>query len=226
MSVSVLMTVRDGEKYVGEAIASLLEQTVRPTQILVVDDGSTDATAGIVAAFGDPVTLLSQPPSGIAPAWNRALAHANGDFIAFLDYDDLWPPNSLEVRLDRFATAGEVDAVAGKMEQFLSPELDATARPELRFVDTVMPGELMTMSLFDAQRMRRFGLLDETIPTAVTGADWMARARHEGLVTATVDEVVLRRRIHDTNTSRVARGTPNAAMLEIARRQHRRRKES
>ena len=122
--VSVLMVVRDGARYISSAVTSILEQTVPPTQVVAVDDGSTDGTAEILRSFGRSITVVSQPPSGISAALNRALRHVRHDLVAFLDADDLWEPNAIELRLTRLAESDSPEVVGGATVQFVSPEVE------------------------------------------------------------------------------------------------------
>jgi glycosyltransferase involved in cell wall biosynthesis len=98
--VSVLLPVRDGERFVGEAIESILAQTERNFELIVVDDGSTDATPEIVRGFDDPrIRILRQEAAGLVAALNRGVEACTAPYIARQDADD----SSLPVRLDRQA---------------------------------------------------------------------------------------------------------------------------
>jgi len=103
-TVSVVMPTFNGAKYIEQAIDSALTQTYPSLEIIVVDDGSTDATAEIVKSYGDKVTYILQQNQGTAAAYNTGITAASGDFVAFLEQDDLWEPekNAHQVRL--FAT--------------------------------------------------------------------------------------------------------------------------
>ena len=96
----VIPTYNRGPK-IGETIDSALGQTVTPLEIIVVDDGSTDETAAwIEAHYGERVRLLRQPNGGVARARNTGWKAASGEWIAFLDHDDLWHPDKLERLLE------------------------------------------------------------------------------------------------------------------------------
>lgn len=95
-SVTVIIPVYNGEKFIRRAIDSVLRQTYPAAQIIVVDDGSKDPTREIVEnEYGDRVTLLRQQNGGPAKARNAGLKIATGEFIAFLDADDWWQPEKL-----------------------------------------------------------------------------------------------------------------------------------
>lgn len=93
---SVIIPAYNCAEFVGRAIRSALEQTLPPLEILVVDDGSKDDTARVVSEFPAPVRLIRQANGGPSAARNRAAREARGDWLAFLDADDLWRPEKLE----------------------------------------------------------------------------------------------------------------------------------
>lgn len=94
--VSAILPAYNAERYIGEAIASVFRQTHRPIEVIVVDDGSTDGTAAVAEAYGDKVRVIRQKNTGQAIARNVGLAAARGDFVAFLDADDVWTDDHLE----------------------------------------------------------------------------------------------------------------------------------
>ena len=94
--ISCIVPVFNGELYLAEALESILKQSYRPLEIIVADDGSTDGTEAIVARFGTQVRYLYQPNSGPATARNLGLGAVRGEFVGFLDADDLWHPEKLE----------------------------------------------------------------------------------------------------------------------------------
>ena len=95
--VSVIVPCFNGEKYLAEAIQSALDQTYRPIEIIVVDDASTDRSAEIAASFGPPVRVIRNERN-MERSWsrNRAVRESAGEWLAFLDADDLWLPEKLE----------------------------------------------------------------------------------------------------------------------------------
>jgi glycosyltransferase involved in cell wall biosynthesis len=96
------MPVLNGERYIAEAIESICRQTYTPFELIVVDDGSTDRTREIVHSFSGRIAvscLHHARNQGIAPSINDGIRHASGDFIAFLDHDDLWLPEFLDTQM-------------------------------------------------------------------------------------------------------------------------------
>jgi glycosyltransferase involved in cell wall biosynthesis len=107
-SVSVIIPAFNSGQWIEQALNSVLGQSVRPDQILVVDDGSTDETAQRTGRYGEAVTCIRQSNRGVAAARNRGLREACGDFIAFLDADDVWHPHKLELQLRVMQAHGSV----------------------------------------------------------------------------------------------------------------------
>jgi glycosyltransferase involved in cell wall biosynthesis len=97
--VTVVIPAYNAERYLGETLASVFAQTVRPHEIIVVDDGSQDGTEAVVRSFGDRIRYIRQQNQGISGARNTAIHEATGDWIAFLDADDLMLPRKLELQI-------------------------------------------------------------------------------------------------------------------------------
>src|SRR5881628_3332235 len=93
--VSVIITTYNQGRYISETIHSAIEQDFDDREIIVVDDGSTDDTPTLVVAFGQRVLYLRQRNQGVAGSRNAGILQARGEFLAFLDGDDLWEPHKL-----------------------------------------------------------------------------------------------------------------------------------
>jgi glycosyltransferase involved in cell wall biosynthesis len=98
--VSVVIPVYNGERFIRQAIKSVLRQTFQDFEIIVVDDGSTDRTKEIVQSFGSRIIYQYQTNAGADIAYNNGIAMGSGEYIAFLDHDDVWYPNKLETQVD------------------------------------------------------------------------------------------------------------------------------
>ncbi|HVS72508.1 MAG TPA: glycosyltransferase [Phycisphaerae bacterium] len=103
--VSVIIPTWNGSAFIAETLQSVLAQTFSDLEILVVDDGSTDNTTAIVQSFPSPVRLIRQKNAGTAAARNTGLSEARGQWIAFLDHDDLWVPTKLQQQLAAAASS-------------------------------------------------------------------------------------------------------------------------
>jgi SAM-dependent methyltransferase len=113
-TVSVIIPAYRAAETVGQAVRSVLAQTMKPAEVLVIDDGSPDDIAGALKEFGSAVTLIRQPNSGVAKARNRGIEASCGEFLAFLDADDYWEPGKLQSQLDIFQKHQDVGLVASR----------------------------------------------------------------------------------------------------------------
>ena len=198
-AVSVIIPVRDGERYLGEAIQSVLCQTYVPAEVIVVDNGSKDSSAEIARSFGEPVRVLEETARGAAQARNTGLRAAAGDLIAFLDADDVWEPEKLARQIEILHAQPEFDLVFTNMEDFLSPELDDELRNRLCVRSGGYPGLSLSTMLLRAPTFRSVGALPE-LPIGEFIA-WYGLAQTVGLKSHTIPEVLVRRRIHLSNTT-------------------------
>lgn len=114
--ISLIVPAYNAERYIAETIRSVLDQTYEKWELIVVNDGSTDATSQIVSSFGDQrIHLIEQANGGVGSARNAGLDKAKGDYITFLDADDVLPPESLKSRVDYLQTHPEVGLVDGQI---------------------------------------------------------------------------------------------------------------
>ncbi len=120
--VSVVVPVHNGGEYLEESVKSALQQNYSPLEIIVVDDGSTDRTPDVLRRFGTAVKALRQENAGAAAARNRALEVAHGEFIAFLDADDLWHPDKLRTQVQYLLDHQDVDLVASRWKVLADDE--------------------------------------------------------------------------------------------------------
>lgn len=114
--VSIVMPAYNAERYIGEAVRSVIAQSHANWELLIVDDGSTDGTAAAISQFTDPrIRVFHQSNMGIGNARNTALEHATGQFMCGLDADDVLPVESLAERLAVFAADPHLDIVDGSV---------------------------------------------------------------------------------------------------------------
>jgi glycosyltransferase involved in cell wall biosynthesis len=117
-SVSAVVRVFDGERHVADALDSILAQTRPPDEVVVVDDGSTDGTAAILASYGDRIRVVRQENRGHRAALDRAFEEARCDYVANCDVDDLWEPDKLERQVDALIAHPKVDIAFGAARLF------------------------------------------------------------------------------------------------------------
>lgn len=117
-SVSVIIPTYNYGRFIAEAIESVLGQTIGTLEIIVVDDGSTDDTEKLFVEFGDAIRYIKQDNGGVCAARNRGVAESTGEFIAFLDADDIWEPTKIEKQLAKFAEDEVIGLVHCGMREF------------------------------------------------------------------------------------------------------------
>jgi glycosyltransferase involved in cell wall biosynthesis len=182
--ISVIVPVYNGAHFIAEALRSIIAQTRLPDEIIVVDDGSTDATAGIAASYGGgALRYVYQSHQGAQHARNHGLRLAQGDLIAFLDADDIWIADKLERQL---ALAANADIVIG-MTRIMNDESNEP------FIFPSLCCALVWRSAF-----QQIGTFDPSLPYS-DDLDWYMRAREEGLRFILHRDVVLYHRRHADN---------------------------
>jgi glycosyltransferase involved in cell wall biosynthesis len=224
--VSCIVPVFNGERFLAEAIESILGQSYRTLEVIVVDDGSTDDTASIVAGFGDAVTYVHQENAGPAAARNRGIREAHGEFVAFLDSDDLWHADKLERQLARFRERPELDYSVTLIQNFWEEEVrDEAVRLEDHARSRPVPGYVTDTLVVRRELLDRTGGLDESRGHG-DAADWFARAEAAGAVGEVVQEVLTRRRLHSGNRSRLQASASRDEFLRLLKERLDRRRGS
>jgi glycosyltransferase involved in cell wall biosynthesis len=220
--VSVIVAVHDGERYLQEALDSVLRQTYARRELIVVDDGSTDGTAAILREMHRSVRAIHQPHAGVAAALNRGIEAAHGAMLAFLDADDLWVPEKLALQVEALRRHPKVEMVLAHLDEFLSPELPVAGERTMPEARRSMPGLHKGTMLIRREALMRVGLFD-TKWVICDFVDWYARAMQARVRSLMLPEVVTLRRLHERNMTRV-RKPQHVEYVRIARASlHRRR---
>jgi glycosyltransferase involved in cell wall biosynthesis len=218
-AVSVVIPAHDAARFVEAAIRSTLDQTVPPARVIVVDDGSTDATADVADAVDPRVTVIRREWQGVGRSRNVGIDAVDTDLLAFCDADDLWLPHKLERQLAALDRDRRLDAVFCLLDEFL----DGVEPGEsgVRAPLTGEPASLASCALLRRSVIDRVGRFADVQVGDWVG--WWARARALEVTEHVVPEVLVRRRIHGGNNSLV-RGTGGQAFLDIAREHLRQRR--
>jgi glycosyltransferase involved in cell wall biosynthesis len=116
--VSVVIPAYNSERFIADALRSVVAQTCRPHEIIVVDDGSTDATRAVVAAAGGDIRYVFQPNQGVSAARNTGIATATGELICFLDADDEWELDKLRTQVEFLGKHPDVGLVFSDEVEF------------------------------------------------------------------------------------------------------------
>jgi glycosyltransferase involved in cell wall biosynthesis len=199
--VSVIVPVFNGERFLAQAIDSVLAQRYEPLDLIVVDDGSTDATPAIANRAGVQLRYLRQANAGPAAARNTGIAAARGELLAFLDCDDLWLPGKLARQVERFIARPELEFCVTLFQNFWESELaHEAARYRDRRYAAPLPGYWFSALVARRDLFTRVGLLNvHDFPRTCEDSDWFLRVREAGAVGELLDEVLVRRRLHGGN---------------------------
>lgn len=195
--VTVLMTVYNNGPYVAEAIESALGQTYPNVEVVCVDDGSTDDSWEVLERFPQ-VKKARQDRGGIGAARNVAVSLATGDFYTFLDADDRFPLDKLEIQLAAFAADPTLEVVYGHVREFVSPDLTAEDAARIRPAVDYNESHLSGVMLIRREAFHRVGPWTVGLKVG-TGVDWYARSQEHHLKTVVLPDVLLERRLHLSN---------------------------
>jgi glycosyltransferase involved in cell wall biosynthesis len=213
--VSCIVPVFNGERYLAETLDSILAQTHSPLETIVVDDGSTDDTAGIVAAYGEKVRYFFQENAGPASAYNTALTKTEGKYVAFLGADDLWHQEKTARQLSRFEARPELDYCVTHLQNFWIPELkDEAERLKDHRLARPMPGYTSATLLARRRLFDAVGTFDATLQHG-HDLDWFLRAAESGATAEMLPDVLMYRRMHHTNRSRELADNSRKTYLRI-----------
>lgn len=200
LSVSVVIPVHNGEAYLREALSSVFGQTRPPREVIVVDDGSSDRSREVAAAFD--VRYMHKANGGPASARNLGIRASTSPFLAFIDQDDVWHPSKLERQIACFENDSELDLCYTLVDRFWGDDLADEARffrdhPRAKSV----PGYAMPSLLARREAFHRIGALDESLLFG-DGTEWALRAIHASLRVKLLGEVLLYHRMHGRNLTR------------------------
>jgi len=215
--ISCVVPVFNGERYLGEALDSILAQTYRPLEIIVVNDGSTDGTEAIAGRYGDQIRYFGQQNAGPAAARNRGLSAMLGDFVAFLDADDLWHREKLERQMTCFGARPELDYCVTHIQNFWVPEL---REEEEKFRDHRIrrpaPGYITATLLARRIVFERVGKFNTSVKYG-DAAEWFLRAKENRAVGELLPDVLTYRRLHQANRTRLQGAASREQFLKIVK---------
>jgi len=194
--VSVVIPVLNGECFVAEAVGSVLAQGYPALEIIIIDDGSTDETEAAVRRLPCDVHYFKQENLGPSAARNRGIRDAAGDYVAFLDVDDLWPPHTLTTLMSELLQDPELDLAHGYSQVM---EYDpATGTYEYRGNPKESFPHSISLAVYRKRVFDRVGLFDKTLLYG-EDTDWYNRASERGVTMRRLDAVTLHVRRHGQN---------------------------
>jgi glycosyltransferase involved in cell wall biosynthesis len=221
--ISVIIPVYNHGLYLAEAIKSVLVQTLPPSEIIVVDDGSTDGTAETSRSFLPQIRYFRQAHRGLGSARNLGIEASRGNIIAHLDADDIWLPDKLAVQMEAMRDRQERALIGGHVESFLSPDLPEDKRAKLHCPAQPLPGLSASALIVKREVYDLIGLY-ETHWRIGTDLNWLVRVRDAGLETFIVSRVVMRRRLHAENSGLRERDAARNRILVLKQALDKRRK--
>lgn len=207
-AVSVIMPVYNAGSVLRDAVESALEQTFGDLEILAIDDGSTDDSPAVLESYGESLRRFHQSNAGPAVARNRGILEARGDYLAFLDADDVWEPEKLEKQIDLLDS--RPDAVLAYTDSRDQTERGLAAETRLsRYAssggsDSVFEALLQRNFIHTSsvvvrrEALARAGLFDPTLRGAEDLELWLRLALAGPFVA--VEEPLTRYRRHEGNT--------------------------
>lgn len=199
--VSCVVPVFNGERYIEEAIDSILAQTYRPLQIVVVDDGSQDGTRAVLRGYREQITYVWQPRAGPSAARNRGLSTAAGEYLAFLDADDVWHPEKLARQMARFQARPELDLCLTQVRNFWTPDLaEVEQRVRDQNLAVVITAWMLSSALARRTLLQAVGQFD---PQLFLGedTDWFTRVAQHGAQIEVLPDFLVSRRLHPNGVS-------------------------
>jgi glycosyltransferase involved in cell wall biosynthesis len=204
--ISVIIPAYNAAKFLGAAIQSVLDQTLEATEIIVVDDGSTDETPNLVKSFAA-VRYIRQANEGPGGAVNTGVRNARGECLAFLDADDLWLPNKLEKQNEIIEKDQSVDIVFTGIVNFFEEALSTDDRKKFDIEPRPMAGIQRSTLFIRTETFLNIGFFSTTSPIELL--DWYSRAKEMNLKEQVLPEVLVRRRIHGSNLTITRTGHRN-----------------
>lgn len=210
--VSVIVPVFNGEKYIGAALRSMLSQDYANLEIVVVNDGSTDASMKEIEPFRDlpNIMYIEQTNRGVAAARNTGLAHATGEFVAFLDHDDLWLPHKIKLQVEYLTLHPEValvhsdylaiDSTGSPAHLYRSPRWPTNVEGRC-FKELLIRNRLALLTVMVRKAcLDRVGTFNEKLTSAEDYEMWLRFAWYYPF--GYINEPLALYRLHDSNASR------------------------
>lgn len=194
--VTAIVPLFNGRRFIREAIESILSQELKPREIIVVDDGSTDG-GGCLLTSHPGLRVIRQPNGGEAAARNRGIRESKEPLVAFLDQDDLWLPRKLTLQVRALEADPSIDIAFGQHQLVVE---DGARWFRQDFLGKPLTAELPGSVLVRRRAFERCGLYREDMRLG-SDIDWICRAQDAGMKFKLIEEVLLLRRMHRSNSS-------------------------
>lgn len=221
--LSIVIPVYNGAGFVSEAVESIYAQQLLPEEfeVILIDDGSEDNSHDVclklAAMHSEIIVMRNDVNRGIAATRNIGVVRARGEFLAMLDQDDTWRSDKLAKQFKVLSENPSVDLVLG-MQEFHLTEINRFPRwfkPE--WANAPQAGYVFGCMLVKKSTFLNVGLLDDALRYGSDDVDWFGRAKSMGVKDMVIADVVLDRKIHQSNTSSKTKPF-NAELLKVIRR--------
>ncbi len=201
--ISVVVPVYNGTNFLAEALESVVRQTYSPVELIVVNDGSTDGS-GVIAEGFVGAKVIHQENSGLPAARNVGVAASSGQYLAFLDHDDIWEPTKLELQARVLMNETSVGLVLCHRRHRIEGEAPTWFRGPTD--DTPVKGFVPSCWLVRRSTFDEVGPFDPRFRDS-EDYEWLRRARDLGVLDVMLEDVLIDYRVHSANkTSKVAAG--------------------
>ncbi len=216
--VSVIIPTYNSGKFIAQTVQSVLEQTYRPHEVIIIDDGSTDDTKAVLSGFHDRIKYFYQENLGPSAARNKGIKMARGEYVSFLDADDLWTSNKIEVQLDFLERHREIGLVFSDIEEFDGEKI-INRRSSCLAVQVYGPDNVLHVPLQEAfikllmtnfiptntvmvrrECFKKAGIFDESLRIVEDRDMWLRIAAYYKI--GRLPLVLCKRRLHVSNISK------------------------
>jgi glycosyltransferase involved in cell wall biosynthesis len=209
------MAVKDGEKFIVKTLESVMAQTLKPSQIVLVIDHAIDNTVDAAKSTVDDIEIYYSEAHGMVPAINHGISKARNEFISFLDHDDLWAPQKQEIQIELLNGKPEIDVVCSATRNFSVRNVNGA---NLETYRDFKPSRSFSASTFRRNCFTRFGMVDESLGHFQWLYEWWSRAAFAGIRVEFLEQIHLLRRIHETNSWVTEPEEARRQVFEVIRR--------
>lgn len=197
--VTVILIVKNGERFITEALESVFRSSHQPLEVLVIDGGSNDRTLEIVGRFPE-VTPVRQRSSGLTQAYNEGIELARGDLLAFISHDDRWLPGKLDRQVGYMVEHPEVLYTVTHVQHVLEPGISPPPGFRTELLEHPVPGLIMEALVARRAAFDLVGRLDPSFEVA-SDTHWFARAKDLGVPMTILPETLVHKRVYGENAS-------------------------
>lgn len=221
--ISVVIPSYNTGKSLPRAIESIQKQTCRPDEIIVVDDGSEDDTKSVVKNIPGDIQYHFQENKGVASARNKGLDLATGDLITFIDADDIWVENKIEIQLDLLKKKPEADVIIGFLQRIYPINNKTSAGNNYNYEEEAQFALSLGCALIRKKVFKRVGLFNEDMKLS-EDLDWFLRVRESNINVFVHDDIVQYYRQHNNNITQDGITTKRYMLKAFKKSLDRRRK--